>query len=115
MERHRVANLQFPRATPFLSNDLEDSVSWIPYPRSNQNEYDSRPALLRHVMVAMASLTEINIEIQDLLFDQALDMNFDELWTAAGELYARLRKWHKSLPEILQIGEEPIPQILFVQ
>lgn len=69
--RRSVADFRLPATKPFMRNDLEDGIMWTPYPRSNRMDYARKPALLRYIMVEMVDLTEILVEIQDLLFNRA--------------------------------------------
>lgn len=110
-----MANLARPRLKPFIRNKLDDEVAWAPYPRSNQIEYDTKPALLASVMVHTTDLTEIIVDIQDLLYDKALNLGMEDTWVAANKLYTRLGAWLERLPEAFQIDEDQIPQILYIQ
>ena len=66
-------------------------------------------------MIGMADLSEINVQIQDLLFLKAFDMNADEMWEAAETLYTRLGMWSRGLPSVLSPDKPQIPQVLFLQ
>ncbi|THC88647.1 hypothetical protein EYZ11_011904 [Aspergillus tanneri] len=99
----------------FMREKFDVDVEWAPYPSSNKTEYAKKPALLRSVMVQMTELIEIIVEIQDLLFDKSLDLGIDDMWTAANKLYIRLGSWLERLPDFLQVDEEQIPQVLFLQ
>ncbi|KAL4888977.1 hypothetical protein BDV59DRAFT_210620 [Aspergillus ambiguus] len=111
----RGANLHRPRSMLASDKHHHDDIIWAPYPHLNQIEYGKKSALLRCVMAALASLSDIAVEIQDLLLDKALVVNIDEALVATGPLYARLDQWPGTLPDILRIDKEPIPQTLFVQ
>ncbi|KAK1148658.1 hypothetical protein N8T08_008543 [Aspergillus melleus] len=112
LESGKVANLARPRFKPFTKNKLDDDVAWVPYPRSNQIVYDTKPALLATIMFHSTDLTEIVVDIQDLLYDKALDCRMEDTWVTANNLYTRLGTWLEGLPETLQVDEEQIPQIL---
>ncbi|KAI9038443.1 putative C6 transcription factor [Aspergillus affinis] len=114
LESGKVANLARPRFKPFTRNKLDDEVAWVPYPRSNQIDYDTKPALLASVMAHTTDLTEIVVDIQDLLYDKALDLRMEDTWVAANNLYTRLGAWLEGLPDALQVDEEQIPQILYM-
>lgn len=77
--RQSVADFRLPATKPFMRNDLEDGIIWTPYPRSNRIDYARKPALLRYIMLEMVDLTEILVEIQDLLFNRASRMEADDL------------------------------------
>lgn len=66
-------------------------------------------------MYHSTDLTEIVVDIQDLLYDKALDWRMEATWVAANNLYTRLGTWLEGLPETLQVDEEQIPQILYMQ
>lgn len=112
---HKVADLDLPLATLYTGDDLSDDIMWIPYPRSNQIDYAKKPALLRYVMANLCDLIKIVVEIQDLLFDKARQMSIDDSWTAANQLYTRLRHWYENLPRILDIDNQPVPQALLLR
>ncbi|KAF9885695.1 hypothetical protein FE257_012677 [Aspergillus nanangensis] len=114
MEFRSVPTTPLPRFNPFTEAKLHDDIMWAPYPISNSIEYCQKPALLRYVMAAMTSLTEIVIEIEDLVFDKAFYINIDGLWMAARSLYSRLEKWLELLPDVLKRDDEQMPQTLFL-
>lgn len=111
----KVADLDLPLSRPYTGYDLDDDIMWIPYPRSNQIDYARKPALLRYVMADLSDLTEIVVDIQNLLFDKARRMSIDDTWTAANQLYTKLQHWHENLPRILDIDSRPVPQVLLLR
>lgn len=111
----KVADLDLPLSRPYTGYDLDDDIMWIPYPRSNQIDYAKKPALLRYVMADLSGLTEIVVDIQNLLFDKARRMSIDDTWTAANQLYTKLQHWHENLPRILDIDSRPVPQVLLLR
>lgn len=108
-------NLELPISRPYMDNDLVDNAIWEPYPRLNQTKDDQKPALLRSVGIEMASLAEIAVDILELSFRRISGMGIDGLWNATNELYVRLISWHDNLPEVLQIDDYSVPQVMFLQ
>ena len=115
MALQKVANLRFPFNKPHLTDELSDGIMWIPYPRSNQVKYVEKPALLRSVLAGLVDLTEIALDIQDLLYDKAFCLDTRSIWIETTELYHRLRRWMEDLPEDLKLDEQPVPQVLYLQ
>lgn len=115
MELHKDANLEPPMCRPHTSGDLNDDISWIPYPRSNQIEYANKPGLLRHVATELFNLTEVTAAIQQLFFMNACHMDVNDLWTRTNEIFSRLQEWRQNMPDILKTDDYPVPQVLFLQ
>ncbi|KAF7586010.1 hypothetical protein BBP40_009716 [Aspergillus hancockii] len=106
----KTANLKPPIFKPLRGDRVNGAVSWIPYPRSNHIEHEKKPGLLREIMVEMAKFTEIVVDLQDLIFDKALDLGIKDLCIAASALYTRLETWLRDLPDPLEIDKEG-PQV----
>lgn len=115
MELHKDANLEAPVCRPYTSDDLNDNIAWTPYPRSNQVEYAEKPGLLRYVATELANLTEITAGIQQLFFMDACHMEINDLWRKTNRIYSRLQLWHENMPDVLEIDDRPVPQVLFLQ
>lgn len=115
MEMSNVADLPLPRVRLYPTSHPDQNILWTPYPRSNHLNYEQKPSLLHYTMIGMADLSEINVQIQDLLFLKAFDMNADEMWEAAETLYTRLGMWSRGLPSVLSPDKPQIPQVLFLQ
>ncbi|KAE8146034.1 hypothetical protein BDV25DRAFT_133262 [Aspergillus avenaceus] len=117
METQKMANLSPPIFERVKPRSIDDDVRWIPYPRSNYIDYAKRPALLSETMSQMANLTEVIVEIQELLFEKAFDMAIGEICISAGGLYSRLETWFRNLPDYLEIDKDglQIPQVLSLQ
>lgn len=113
MERGRASNLPLPRPVLSIGQNPIDNILWHPYPRSTQNRYGT--VLLPYTQSVMMSLSRISIDIQDLLFDKALDMKFDEVQLAVTEIYSCIEKWYEGLSGIFQADEESTPQTLFIR
>ncbi|KAL5343971.1 fungal-specific transcription factor domain-containing protein [Aspergillus crustosus] len=114
MESRITANLGVPRLSLDMIDHPEKETNWIPYQiRSNEFTYIKKPALLRDVMAGLADLTKTVVEMQDLFFDKALDleMSIHELCKEASLLHNRLRKF---LDSMAIIETPPVPQILFL-
>ncbi|GAB1200082.1 hypothetical protein APSETT444_009449 [Aspergillus pseudonomiae] len=107
--RPSLANIQ---ALALMSH--VDDIVWIPYPRSNHIEYEKKPALLREIMIQTVGFTELVVNMQDLLFDGAFDMNIGDLSRAISAVYTRLETWLRGLPGPLKIDKETVqvPQVL---
>ena len=115
LESGKAANLARPRFKPFTKNKLDDEVAWAPYPRVNHVDHATKQALLASVMVHTTDLTEIVADIQDLLYDKALDLSIEDIWIAANNLYTRLGSWLEGLPDAFQVDEDQLPHILYIQ
>lgn len=115
MELHKDANLEPPLCRPYTPDDLNDNIAWTPYPRSNQIEYAEKPGLLRYVATELANLTEITAGIQQLFFMDACHMEINDLWRKTNRIYSRLQLWHENMPDVLEIDDRPVPQVLFLQ
>lgn len=115
LEMGTTADLMLPIGRPYATDDLHDSIMWSPYPRTNQISYAEKPALLRYMVNELANLTEIMVDIEDLLFDKVFDIGVDGLWSAADGIYSRIRTCLEFLPDALRIGDQPLPQALFVR
>ena len=117
MECRKTANLKPPIFEPPVRDNINDDIVWIPYPRSNHIEYEKKPALLREIMIQTVGFTELVVNLQDLLFDEAFDMNIGDLCRAVSALYARLETWLRDLPSPLKIDKEAVqvPQVLSLQ
>ncbi|KAE8365885.1 hypothetical protein BDV27DRAFT_144045 [Aspergillus caelatus] len=117
MECRKTANLTPPIFEPPVRDNINDDIVWIPYPRSNHIEYEKKPALLREIMIQTVGFTELVVNMQDLLFDEAFDMNIGDLCRAVSALYTRLETWLKKLPGPLKIDKEAVqvPQVLSLQ
>lgn len=108
LEMRTTADLILPIVRPYATDDLDDGIMWSPYPRTNQISYVKKPALLRYMTNELANLTEIVVDI-DLLFDKALDIGVDGLWSAADGIYSRIRTCLEFLPDALRIENQPLP------
>jgi hypothetical protein len=116
MVSHRTADLKPPIFKPLDKNSVDGTTLWVPYPRSNHMEYAKKPALLREIMVQMADFAQLVVDLEDLIFDKALDISISDLCIAASALYTRLETWLRDLPDPLEIGEVPqVAQILGLQ
>lgn len=115
LEMGQIADLMLPTTRPFEAHGRDDAIMWSPYPRMNQASYVGKPALHRYVMTELASLTEITVDMENLLFDKAFDIGAAELWSAAHEIYSRVRVCLERLPGALRIDDQPLPQTLFVR
>lgn len=115
MGLQKVANLRSPFGKPHMTDELSDRIMWIPYPRSNQVKYAEKPALLRSVLAGLVDLTEIALDIQDLLYDRAFGLDTQSIWVETTELYHRLQRWMEDLPDDLKLDEQPVPQVLYLQ
>ncbi|PLN79707.1 fungal-specific transcription factor domain-domain-containing protein [Aspergillus taichungensis] len=114
MELSNVADLPLPRVRLYPTSHPDKNILWTPYPHSNHIDYERKPSLLHYTMIGMADLSEINVQIQDLLFEKAFDLSVDEMWEAAETLYTRLGMWSRGLPSVLSSDEPQIPQIMFL-
>ncbi|PLB48051.1 C6 transcription factor [Aspergillus steynii IBT 23096] len=114
LESGKTANLARPRFKPFTKNKLDDELDWKPYPRMNQADDAAKPAFLASVMVHTTDLSEIVADIQDLLYEKALEFRMEDVWVAANNLYTRLATWLERLPDVLQVDEDQIPHILYL-
>ncbi|GAB1209841.1 hypothetical protein APSETT445_008629 [Aspergillus pseudonomiae] len=114
MECRKTANLKPPIFEPPGRDNVSDDIVWIPYPRSNHIEYEKKPALLREIMIQTVGFTELVVNMQDLLFDGAFDMNIGDLSRAISAVYTRLETWLRGLPGPLKIDKETVqvPQVL---
>ncbi|KAI9934662.1 hypothetical protein MW887_000279 [Aspergillus wentii] len=115
MELQTIANLALPILKPFERESADRDIWWTPYPRSNQVDYAKKPALFGYIMTEIAKLTEVIVDIQGLLFDKAFYISIDGLWTMANELHHRLQLWLKSLSDVLNIDDQPLPQVIFLR
>lgn len=111
----RQAAMKTPAFRPYPRDQLDDSLTWTPYPRSTQIDYAKKPALLRHILVELSDLTEILVDMQDWLFNRDASIITDVCWSTAMAFYARLQKWHNRLPSILDVGDCPVPQVLLLR
>jgi hypothetical protein len=115
LEMGQIADLMLPTTRPFEAYDRDDAIMWSPYPRMNQASYVGKPALHRYVMTELGNLTEITVDMENLLFDKAFGIGAAELWSAAHEIYSRVRVCLGRLPGALRIDDQPLPQALFVR
>jgi hypothetical protein len=113
MKLHKVANLARPASRLNLGGD--DDFDWTPYPRSNQINYTTKPAHLPQIRQGLGELTDILVDTQELLHDQALRTSFHESMTKAKVPYERLQQWLSRWPSPSQLGPEPIPQLLILR
>lgn len=113
MKLRKDANLAPPvcRVQQAGNND----VDWIPYPRSNQITYITKPAQLPQVREGLAVLTNIMMEVQGLFYDERLIGNFEALLRKAEDSYKCLQRWLADWPDGSQVGKEPIPQLLILR
>lgn len=114
MELHKNANLELPVCRPY-TEDLNDGIVWVPYPRSNQIKCIEKPALLRCVAIELADLAEISVNHKGLFAGGAIDMAVDSLWRETEKLHNHLCQWHENLPDFLRVDEHAVPQVLFLQ
>ncbi|OJJ46666.1 hypothetical protein ASPZODRAFT_152115 [Penicilliopsis zonata CBS 506.65] len=114
MTLRKIANLGRPIFWPYAQKHHSDGIAWTPYPRSNQIECTSRPALLRCVMTELIKLMEIAWEIHGLLFERAFGSDPGDIWAAASDFHRRLQNWSRNLPKALDIDDQPVPQVLFL-
>ncbi|KAB8268496.1 hypothetical protein BDV30DRAFT_245694 [Aspergillus minisclerotigenes] len=114
MECRKTANLKPPIFEPPGRDNSSDDIVWIPYPRSNHIGYEKKSALLREIMIQTVGFTELVVNMQDLLFDEAFDMNIGDLCRAVSAVYTRLETWLDNLPRPLKIDKEAVqvPQVL---
>lgn len=114
MECRKTANLKPPIFEPPGRDNSNDDIVWIPYPRSNHIGYEKKSALLREIMIQTVGFTELVVNMQDLLFDEAFDMNIGDLCRAVSAVYTRLETWLDNLPPPLKIDKEAVqvPQVL---
>ncbi|KAE8135003.1 hypothetical protein BDV38DRAFT_273207 [Aspergillus pseudotamarii] len=117
MECRKPVNLKPPIFEPPVRDNINDDIVWIPYPRSNHIEYEKKPALLREIMIQTVGFAELVVSMQDLLFDEAFDMNIGDLCRAVSALYTRLETWLRDLPGVLKIDKAAlqVPQVLSLQ
>lgn len=102
---------------PVLTGELGDDndFDWIPYPRANQSRYHLQPALLPQIRTGIAKLTEIMIDIHQLLDEESLRENFQVLLDQAEVPYNRLEEWLATWPDASQIEKQPLPQLLVLR
>lgn len=115
MDLQKNANLEYPVYRPWTDDSLNDNIVWTPYPRSNQVKCPNKPALLGYVMAALANLTEITSNIQELFNSKAFDMRIDDLWRETNEFHTLLCRWRQELPDVFAVDDHPVPQVLFFQ
>ncbi|CEJ59229.1 hypothetical protein PMG11_07860 [Penicillium brasilianum] len=113
MKLHKVANLARPVSRLNMGGD--DDFDWTPYPRSNQINYTTKSALLPQIRQGLGELTDILVDIQEILHDKALRGSFHKSMTKAKVPYERLQQWLSRWPSPSQIGPEPIPQLLILR
>ncbi|KAL4818876.1 fungal-specific transcription factor domain-containing protein [Aspergillus spinulosporus] len=114
MDSRKSGNLAVPRLSFDRISRTEKDTVWIPYhSRSSDAELSRKPALLRDVMAGLVDLAGMIIDMQDLFFDKALDLNLSikELWKEAERLHSRLQAF---LDGMTVIETPPVPQILFL-
>lgn len=111
----RQAAMKAPTSRPYTREQLDDDLTWTPYPRSTQIDYAKKPALLRYILIELSDLSEILVDMQDWLFNRDASIITDVCWNTAMAFYARLQKWHNRLPTILDVGYCPVPQVLVLQ
>ncbi|KKK19120.1 hypothetical protein AOCH_002437 [Aspergillus ochraceoroseus] len=114
MDSQKTTNLEFPRSSLDPMNDREEDSIWTPYPQTNHEHYARKPSLVGYAMVRLANLTETIVDIQNLLFDKALDISMNEVWAKAIQLHARLEAFLESLPDTTVLGIPPVPHVLFL-
>lgn len=114
MELHKNANLELPVCRPY-TDDPNDGIVWVPYPRSNQIQCIEKPALLRCVATELADLAEISVNHWRLFAGGAINMTVDCLWRETNKLYNHLRQWYENLPDFLRVDDNAVPQVLFLQ
>lgn len=115
LEMGQTADFKLPVTRPFAKDGLDDGIMWSPYPRTNQIRCVEQPALLSYVLIELANLTEIIVDMENLLFDKAFDMAAPDLWSAALVIYSRIQTSLECLPDALSIDDNPLPQALFVR
>ncbi|KAJ9297413.1 transcriptional regulator family: Fungal Specific TF [Paecilomyces variotii] len=111
----RQAAMKAPTSRPYTREQLDDNLTWTPYPRSTQIDYAKKPALLRYILIELSDLSEILVDMQDWLFNRDASIITDVCWNTAMAFYSRLQKWHSRLPTILDVGYCPVPQVLVLQ
>lgn len=116
MTLQKVSGLRSPPSRPYAKEDMDvDDVHWTPYPRSNQVSCPTKPALLRYVKHALATLMELAWEIQDLLVERVFDLDIEGAWAATADLHGRLESWVEELPAMLKVDNNPLPHVLLLQ
>ncbi|KAL4807130.1 hypothetical protein BDV18DRAFT_113111 [Aspergillus unguis] len=115
MELHRAPNLGIPRVPLERLAGHDRGMIWIPYhSRSSDVENFQKPALLEDVMAGMADVTQVILEMQDLLFDKALDqrLSIDDMWKEANRLNRRIETF---LDSLAGLDIPLVPHVLFLQ
>lgn len=113
MKLHKVANLARP--APRLNMGGDDDFDWTPYPRSNRINHTTKPAHLPQVRQGLGELTDILVDVQELLHTKAFRGSFHKSRAKAKVPYERLQQWLSKWPSPYQIGPEPIPQLLILR
>lgn len=107
--------MKAPSSRPYTKEQLDNDLTWTPYPRSTQIDYAKKPALLRYIFVEISDLIEILVDMQDWLFYRDAPRNPDSCWSTATGFYTRLQQWHDRLPSILDVDDCPVPQVLLLR
>jgi hypothetical protein len=113
MKLHKMSVL--PRPASGIGTGGEHDFDWTPYPRSNQITYATKRAQLPQVRQGLAELTEIMMQVEELLDDEELSSNFSAIFAKAEQPYTKLQQWLAAWPNASQIGNEPVPQLLIVR
>ncbi|KAL4871886.1 hypothetical protein BDV12DRAFT_13054 [Aspergillus spectabilis] len=114
MESRKIANLEVPRWSLDMIDQLDRDTNWIPYQiRANEFTYLRKPALLRDVLAGLAELTETIVNMQDLFFNKAFEphMSVHDVCKEASQLHKRLQAF---LEGMAIIEQPPVPQVLFL-
>jgi hypothetical protein len=98
-----------PEPTAF---DVDELMEWIPHTGDIAQKLDLRQP--SNVHAVYKSLCELSTIIHSTLYVTYADTDPVHSRDIL-DLYTRILGWYSSLPEVLRLGENSTPSVLFVQ
>lgn len=113
VELEMIAPLEYPLSDITICSNVD--VDWTPYPRSNKITYSKQPARLPEIRQGLVEIARILSDVQKLIGSGNRGVDSDDLWRQAESSFDRLNTWLQHWPTVLEMQNDPLPQVLLTR